>query len=279
MPAIRQIAARGLSVAAALLLPLALSAREANAHTETDLIAVPAGGVAKVALKPTHGCSGSPTVEVAIRAPVLGATANDVEGWTATAEADGQGNTVLRWTGGSLPADETGSFTVTFMAPDVAGELLTFPSVQTCANGEDLPWIDGNPDGAFPAPRLLILPAGTAAAESIEDIPLDAPGRELLVEIIDIDGTTSTTIAPTSAPSTAPTTTAESGTIPTPSTTAAPSTPTSTDAISSPTIGTAVQTEPDSDGGTNVGRAIAVALGALVLAGSAAVLVRRRREG
>lgn len=198
-----------------LVLPVAVAATiallvvgplPAGAHTESDLVAVPAGSDATVTLKPTHGCAGSPTVNVRIRAEVAGATAGDVEGWTATATPDGDGRTVLEWTGGSLPADTTGAFPVHFTAPDAPGELLLFPAIQTCANGEDYSWIQGDPNGEYPAPRLLVLPADAEAAATIDDVPADSPGRDQLVAIVDVDNPGATTVPATTSD---PTTTVE----------------------------------------------------------------------
>lgn len=185
-----------LAVTAATLL---LGAGGASAHTDSDVIAVPAGEEAVVTLKPTHGCDGSPTVEVAIQAPVTGAVAEEVDGWTATSTDDGDGNTVLEWKGGSLPADQTGEFPVRFLAPDTVGELLTFPSVQTCEDGEELSWISGDPADEFPAPRLLILAPGSEPAAELAEIPADAPGRDQLPAIVDIDNPQETTVPPTDA--------------------------------------------------------------------------------
>jgi uncharacterized protein YcnI len=166
---------------------VAVGSYRVSAHTDSDLVAVPAGSEATVTLKPTHGCGVSPTVEVRVRAPLEGAEAVAVDGWTETAEPDDEGNTILTWTGGMLPHDEQGEFPVTFAVPDDVGELLTFPAIQTCANGDELAWIDGDPDAEFPAPRLLILDADAEPAESIDDVPADAPGRDLLTEVLDLD--------------------------------------------------------------------------------------------
>lgn len=171
-----------LAALAAVLLSPAL----AGAHTEADLVAVPAGSEATITLKPTHGCGDSPTTEVSIQAPVAGASGGEVDGWTVASEDDGD-NTVVTWSGGSLPADATGEFPITFTAPDTPGELLLFPAIQVCENGEELEWISGDPTSDYPAPRVLVLAADGVPATSIDDLPADAPGRELLVEIIDID--------------------------------------------------------------------------------------------
>lgn len=199
---------------AATVVGACLLAVPAAAHTESDVVAVPAGEAATVKLKPTHGCDGSPTVTVTIQAPVEGATAVDVEGWTATATPDGDDTTVLEWTGGSLPADQTGEFPVEFpvefTAPDTPGMVLTFPSIQTCDNGEELFWISGDPADEFPAPRVLILSAGSAPAATIDDVPADAPGRNQLVEIVDVDNPDATEETPTPEAASPETTTAES---------------------------------------------------------------------
>ncbi|CAN5398825.1 hypothetical protein BH10ACT3_BH10ACT3_05490 [soil metagenome] len=192
---------------------VALGASSTSAHTGADMIAVPAGSEATIKLKPNHGCGDSPTVEVFIQAPVPGATAVPVEGWTqsATPDTEDAGKTVLEWTGGSLPTDQTGEFPVTFQVPDTPGELLTFPAVQGCANGEELSWINGDPASDYPAPRLLILPAGSEPASTLDQVAPDVPGRDLLEAIVNVDApqsgsTTTTTAAPTTSSDATPTT-------------------------------------------------------------------------
>lgn len=188
----------GFLVAAFVGMLLKLTA-PALAHTEPDVVAVPAGEEAVLTLKPTHGCGDSSTTEVRIRAPLLGATAQPVEGWEPSEEPDGDGNTVLTWTGGTLPSDQEGAFPMTFTTPDTPGELLLFPAIQECDNGERLSWISEDPASEFPVPRILVLPEGYEAALTIEDVPLDAPGRDQLLEGPHDDGTTTTeTAAPES---------------------------------------------------------------------------------
>jgi uncharacterized protein YcnI len=239
--------------AATVAATVALSPAAAGAHTESDLVAVAAGDAATVTLQPTHGCGDAATVRVAIRAPVPGATAGEVVGWTATATADAD-RTVLEWTGGVLPSTETGAFPVTFTVPDAVGELLTFPAVQTCEDGAELAWIDGDPAGEYPAPRLLVLPPGSAAAATIDDVPADAPGREQLTAIVDVDNpadaetTTTTEAARETTTSTPPTTTAPDG-----------------------------GDEPDGDSGSSSGAVIAVVVGGAVITTSLLVARRRRR--
>ena len=185
-----------------LILPLRILA-----HTETDYVAVPAGVETTVTLRPTHGCGDSPSVRLATRVPVPDAAGEDVEGWTTASSLDGEGRTLVEWSGGSLPADEAGEFPVTFVVPDAVGTIVVVPFVQVCENGEELAWIDGDPESEYPAPRLLILAAGSELAPTIDDVPADAPGRELLSEIVDVDNTSGTTTTSSTATTMATTTT------------------------------------------------------------------------
>ena len=262
----------------------------ALAHTETDLVAVPAGSDATVTLKPTHGCGDSPTVAVRIRAPFLDARADEVEGWTTSATPDGSGNTVLEWTGGVLPADQVGAFPVEFTVPDAVGTLLTFPAVQTCEDGEELAWISGDPADEFPAPRVLVLAAGSEPAATIDDVALDAPGRDQLAAVVDVDNPQVTPTTPPAPP--APTTTVTTTAVPTSTppgvdtvvpapadgaATAAPTTPVATGA---PTTEFAPTTTTDSDGGGSSGGLVVVGvLIVLAAVATAVVLARRRRAG
>ena len=256
------------SVLVGALLLVAGLAAPASAHTEADVVAVPAGREATVSLKPTHGCAESPTTAVAVRAPVEGATAKAVDGWKATATPDGQGNTVLEWTGGVLPVDQTGAFPVTFTAPDQPGLLLLFPSVQTCEDGSELSWISGDPADEFPAPRVLVLPADQPAATAIDQVAPDAPGRDQLTEIVDVDNP-STGPSETTVPE-ATTTTADTGT----ATTVAPST-----TVAASPAGETADADASDESGSNTARntVIAVVLVA-ILGGSAAYVIRRQRN-
>lgn len=191
-----------------------------------------------------------------------------VEGWQESAEPDGEGNTILKWSGGVLPADQAGAFPITFMTPGAPGELLTFPAVQICEGDEELAWIDGDPEGEYPAPRLLVLPAGSEPAATIEDVPADAPGRDQLGEIVDVDNPAEEEPAPTTTAAADPSTTAaRDGS----STTSGPAeeATTSTEPASS--------SEGDGSGGGGASW-LAIALVAVGALGVAAYMVFRRRS-
>ena len=276
---------RGSIGTAALVAALvAVSPSTAGAHTDTDVVAVPAGEEAEVTLRPTHGCAGSPTVEVRIRAPLEGARPDEVEGWTSSAEPDGDGNTVLTWTGGSLDAAATGAFPVAFDVPDEPGRLLLFPAVQRCADGSELAWISGDPTSEYPAPRVLVLPAGSEPAASIDDVAPDAPGRDQLVAIVDVDAAATTTVAPaaTASPATsaAPATSAPATdvVVATDGTTTAPAS-TAEIAPTVPGEGSGGDDADDTDdGGGSAGLVVAALAGAAVVGAAIAVVAARRRR-
>ena len=201
-----------------------------------------------------------------------------MDGWTATSTADDAGRTVLEWTGGLLPADQQGAFPVEFTAPDTPGALLTFPAIQVCENGEELAWIGGDPADEFPAPRVLVLPAGSEPAATIDDVPLDAPGRDQLVAIVDVDNpqATTTTAAPESTTTAAPTTTAPSSTTTGDTTPATTSIPPATSAPSSDTVTPTTSASDDDD--SSMAPVVAVAAGVAVVGAGSAVLIARRRS-
>lgn len=250
----------GLAPVAALAL-LVLAAGPAAAHTESSVVAVPAGGEATVTFAPTHGCDTAPSVEVSVRAPVAGAAATPVEGWTESATPDDDG-TILKWTGGVLPADTTGAFPVTFTAPDEPGRLLTFPALQVCEGGEELAWISGDPHGDYPAPRLLVLPAESEQAATVDDVPADAPGREQLTEIVDVDNP-SAEPEPTPSTSASPATTAPGAT-----------TTTATDDTAAPADPAPVADDDDDGGSSLVVPLVIVAV--LAAAGTAYMVLRKK---
>ena len=190
---------RGGALVAALVVAIPAVA---SAHTETNVVAVPAGSTAVVTFAPAHGCGDSPTVDIRIQAPTEGATAVEQEGWTTSSTPDGAGNTVLQWSGGSLPADQAGSFQVEFTVPDAVGTLLAFPAVQSCANGAQEPWIETEPGAESPAPQLLVLAAGSEPATTLDDVPADAPGRDALAAILTGEPTHVDAGAATTAPAT-----------------------------------------------------------------------------
>jgi periplasmic copper chaperone A len=228
----------------ALIAPATIAA----AHTETDFVAVPAGSTATVTFEPEHGCGESPTIDMKVQSPVAGATAVERDGWTAASTPNGDGTTVLEWSGGSQPADEAGEFQVRFPVPDAVGTLLAFPAVQTCENGEQEAWIETGANAESPAPQLLVLAAGAAPAATLDDVPTDAPGRDLLAAAL--EGEADDDDAGGAAPASSAVTTTEA---------------------------TTTTASSNGDSGSSTGWIIAIVIAAVVIVGAVLVVVVRRR--
>lgn len=162
---------------ACLLAALSLAGLSAPAFAhvsfETGTAAIGAGY--KGVLRIPHGCDGQPTTSVSVTIPEgffdvrpmphAGWTLETVTGayehtYQLHGESLGEGVKEITWSGGELPDAHYDEFVFTgTFAPDLAPGPLAFPTVQTCAAGQQV-W-DGT-SRAAPAPRveLMAAPAG-----------------------------------------------------------------------------------------------------------------------
>ncbi len=140
---------RIIGVAAAAGGAVLLVAAPAAAHVEADPSRVKPDKEATVEFVPEHGCDESPTTGMAFKVPkgVSDAQPGEAEGFTT----DVKGRRIT-FSGGSVPSDEEASFPITFTAPDKKTELV-WKVVQQCDEGTER-WIETDPDGDFPAPRV-----------------------------------------------------------------------------------------------------------------------------
>jgi hypothetical protein len=173
----RTLALTTLTAGFVLATPLA-----ADAHIEPDVSAVPAGAPAAVAFNLEHGCDDSPTTKLELQVPASVTDAQPVakDGWTGSVT-----DNVVTFTGGSQPAHEETTFSITFTAP-AEGTELRFPIVQTCVAGE-IAWLDASEDDEHPAPVVLVGPAG------------ESPSTEAPHADDDDDGATTTVAVTTTA--------------------------------------------------------------------------------
>lgn len=116
---------------------------------------VEAGTGADVDFVVSQGCDSSPTTSVAILLPKeVSGTPQPVAGFGA-AVAEGQ---AVRWTRGTLPANQTQAFRVHLRLPNAPGATLYFPVIQSCQQGE-IRWIEVPSAGQDP--RQLKRPAAS----------------------------------------------------------------------------------------------------------------------
>ncbi len=107
-----------------------------------------------------EGCDGAPTdaLEVTIPDSVQSPLPESVPGWDVTVEStasegDGGEQTVVRWSGGSLPDGTFQEFGLRARFPDDPGATIAFPVVQRCGDTA-LAWTDDGGDMAAPTVTL-----------------------------------------------------------------------------------------------------------------------------
>ena len=160
---------RTATVAPAALAALVLSAVPASAHVTLVASSTAAGATAVLRMEVPHGCEGSATTEVAVRAPdaVTDVAAEDTERWDAQVTAEG----VTFRTDDPLPDGMRDEVTLTVRLPDEVGAELVFPVVQRCEAGESA-WTEVAGGGAsrdeldMPAPVIVVTSADRTAARS-----------------------------------------------------------------------------------------------------------------
>jgi uncharacterized protein YcnI len=173
----------------------------ASAHVTATPSTAAAGAYTVVTFAVGHGCEGSPTTKIEIQVPEsvlsVAPTRNPFYEVEKTIEqldepvADAHGNEVTErvasivYTADTpLPEGQRDTFELSFQVPDAEGEMLTFPTVQTCEEGET-GWVEVPADGQdadeleSPAPGFEITAAGAgghgddASAEPAADEPAE----------------------------------------------------------------------------------------------------------
>ncbi len=161
---------------AALSLAGALAA---DAHVTVSADTTAAGSYALLTFSVPHGCDGSATTRIAIKIPdqVTAVTPTVNPNWdvqTVTAalnppitDSDGDQLTervdqVVYTARTPLAADLRDALVLSLQVPEVAGQSLSFPVIQTCEVGET-DWIEqpvaGQPEPAHPAPSIQVTAA------------------------------------------------------------------------------------------------------------------------
>lgn len=172
-------------------------AAPASAHVSATVSDASAGAFTVATFSVPHGCEDSPTTKIEIQVPesVLSVTPTrnpyyEVESTIEQLEepvSDAHGNEVTERTSSvvyrattPLPDGQRDTFELSFQVPDAEGEVLAFPTIQTCEKGETA-WTQVPADGQdeqeleTPAPSFTILPPsghgdrGDQAAEESSD--------------------------------------------------------------------------------------------------------------
>jgi uncharacterized protein YcnI len=160
----------------------------ASAHVTVEPSDATAGAFTVLTVSVPHGCDGSPTTRIEMQIPeqILSVTPTRNPYYEVETEVteldepltDEEGNEVTERIGSvtytaeePLPEGMRDTFELSFQVPDAAGETLTFPTVQTCAEGETA-WIEVPEEGQdaeeleHPAPAFKVLPAEESGSEA-----------------------------------------------------------------------------------------------------------------
>lgn len=159
---------------------LMIAGSSATAHVVLQNWEAFAGFQEYVTVVVPHGCGASPTTELRVKIPdgIVILVPEEKPGWQTIvtkrklpSPLAGEGGAKISevidevvWTGGSLPGDRLGRFTMLARMPDAPGTVIFFKTVQKCAQGETR-WIDtiaaGEPTwkiwaSASPSPFVLL---------------------------------------------------------------------------------------------------------------------------
>lgn len=87
----------------------------------------------------------------------------------------------------AIPADGFDEFGISFRVPEDAavGDELLFPSQQVYSSGEEVAWVDPDPEGDSPAPRITII---AAEEEEAAEEPAATSEDEAAVPAVSTDG-------------------------------------------------------------------------------------------
>ncbi|OUE20804.1 hypothetical protein BFL34_01622 [Clavibacter michiganensis] len=156
--------------AAAAGLALALSAPlAASAHIELDASATAPATLSVLTFAVGHGCEGSATTALAIRFPadVQAVKPTLAPGWSVAEQEAADGTTVTYTADSPLPDALRATVQVEALLPvdGAAGDVVTFPTLQTCVAGStdwaETPAAGTEPD--HPAPAITLTDAASAS--------------------------------------------------------------------------------------------------------------------
>ena len=194
----------------------------ASAHVTVTPDDTAAGSYALLTFGVPHGCAGSPTTKVAIKIPeqVNAVTPTVNPNWDvqkvmvplSPAVTDSHGNQITErvdqvvYTAKTpLPDGYRDAFVLSLKVPDVAGQTLTFPTIQTCEVGETAwiePMVEGQAEPDHPAPSFEVT---AAVAGGDDDHAASATTTAAAAGATSEAPTSTAAVAPTAA-------TSESGT-------------------------------------------------------------------
>lgn len=198
------------TAAAVIIAAIGLTTTGASAHVTIGDVEQTPGAYTVLTVSVPHGCDGSATTGVRIQMPeeIPAVTPTINPGWDVDvvmtdldepieddhgAQITERAAEVVYTTDTPLPDDRRDAFELSVQMPDLPGETLYFPTIQTCEDGET-GWVEIPGDGVDahdldePAPAVTLVPGDTDAVGA--DEVAAAPDRD--TESADSDGSSNT---------------------------------------------------------------------------------------
>lgn len=144
---------------------------------EASPASLPIGDPTSIALTVPNECAGSTTgLSVQLPDGAADVSPGEVPGWTSSVGAATP--STIEWTGGSISGEDKQQFSISLALTGEVDDIIYFPTVQTCDDGEVISWIDvpASPDAAepeHPAPSVRLV-AGSGVLPSVT-VPESAP--------------------------------------------------------------------------------------------------------
>ena len=129
----------------------------ASAHVEARPAKAPADSVRRIVLL-VEGEESVPSIKVTVQMPrgLTDVTFHPAPGWKRS-----QSGRVVTWSGGEIELEKFGRFPFTAHLPATPGRVLTFPTIETYADGKVVRWI-GAESSDTPAARMTLSASKTA---------------------------------------------------------------------------------------------------------------------
>lgn len=182
----RTIALSSAALGAGVLLALA-APLSASAHVSVSASTTAAGAYSVLTFSVGHGCEGSPTQVVAITLPesIDEVTPTVNPNWTISRVADGERTSQIVYTANTpLAADQRDTFELSLALVGEEGDVLEFPTLQTCEVGETN-WVGEE----VPAVTLTAAAEGDDHhAEGVEPVETSAATDDVLARGLGIAG-------------------------------------------------------------------------------------------
>lgn len=166
----------------------------ASAHVRTTPEQVPVGDLATVSFTVPNECAGSTSgFRVELPDGATEVTPASPTGWTGAIATSLPPS--VAWTGGKVSGKDKVVFGLSLRLGGEVGDIVYFPSVQTCSDGEQIRWLDIPADPSAPEPKS---PAPSVELVSGSGVAPPEPSTTSTLSTTSTVPATTTTVEPRS---------------------------------------------------------------------------------